>query len=176
MKEEMRNKIIKLREDKLSIRDIAIKLNINRGSVEYELKKLKTDTVIEKDDVIEDIVIKPTVIKETVLKDDVPKKDVPIYTETETVPKGCLEWKRKFTTDRYYPPGTVKHYIAWGTAGIEKEEGLRLLKEWGKTQEDVLPDENKIMTKEPMPDHPDKDIQNTHELTKGGSGWVWIEK
>jgi len=179
MDEKTKEEIIKLNKQGLSIREIADKLNINRGSVEYLLNKLKDNVIKDKDVVIEkEVVIEPVVIKDNTIIEEI-MTEIPIYTEKEEVPKGCLEWKRKFTTDTYYPPGTVKHYIAWGTAGIEKEEGLRLLKLWNKEHKDVLPEMKTKTVKienKPLPNYPDKDIHETHDLIKRGSDWIWIEK
>jgi len=62
--------VMKLRDSGLSIREIASKLDINRGSVDYILKKQKS--VIESVIKDKDIVIKDTVIKKKIMtKEDI---------------------------------------------------------------------------------------------------------
>jgi len=179
-----KEKVIELIKKGLSDNDIALKLDCGRTTVWRIRNETKNETNTENETNVSKVVSKlENETKQNETKDNTIIEEImteiPIYTEKEEVPKGCLEWKRKFTTDTYYPPGTVKHYIAWGTAGIEKEEGLRLLKLWNKEHKDVLPEMKTKTVKienKPLPNYPDKDIHETHDLIKRGSDWIWIEK
>ena len=156
----MKEKILKLRKDGLSIREIASKLKISKGKVQYTIETCTENVLKPKTVPKETVPIVPKIQKQPLpdhpdkdihkthdlikrgskwvwvekgTKQTVPlvqidpktvpyldPKDVPVFTEGEEVPDKCLEWKRKFTTNKFYPKGTIKHYIRRGIIGIEK--------------------------------------------------------
>ena len=113
------NEVKKLKEEGLSLREIANKVNVGKSSVSRILSQ-DEDNNLSQDSLVPENVVPKNTVPDNIVPRSQDETDVPIYTETETVPDDCPEWIRHFTTNTYYPKGTKKHYIKRGNVGIEK--------------------------------------------------------